>query len=333
METSNTEKQKMESGVYNASLYLHDMLQTQNIESQISMCIDNNCIEKYVFNYRPTHVMIEALWVVPEKVKLLQSLYPNIIWIIRYHSEMPFIASEGIGMKWFFGYINIKNVMVAANGIKIYREFKEIIKIMNLKNDELKKIIYLPNYYPSDFKIKQIDKTQDNINISCFGAIRPLKNHLIQAVAAIEFSKKINKKLRFHINYDRLEMNGMPNYHNLRDLFIFLGPDYELVCHPWNCKKDFFKVIEEIDIGMQVSFSETFNIVAADLISNGVPLLCSNELPWSINELSCSTTDSKDIVNKLLLLYNNNEENLKLYQESLKKYSNITTIIWNINFK
>ena len=81
----------LQCGLYNSISYVNDMLISMDIESQIKICIDNNCINGHVYNFKPTHVIIEALWVVPEKIKLLQSMYPKIIWIIRLHSAMPFL--------------------------------------------------------------------------------------------------------------------------------------------------------------------------------------------------------------------------------------------------
>jgi len=41
---------------------------------------------------------------------------------------------------------------------------------------------------------------------------------------------------------------------------------------------DFIRVVKSMDIGMQVSLSESFNIVAADFVSNGVPLVGSPDI-------------------------------------------------------
>jgi hypothetical protein len=42
-------------------------------ESNIVVVLDNNEIDKYVTKYKPTHVIIEALWVVPTKFHILKS--------------------------------------------------------------------------------------------------------------------------------------------------------------------------------------------------------------------------------------------------------------------
>ena len=331
-------KKSIQTGLYNSANYTNKMLNDIGITSNIEIAIDNNCIDRLVTLYKPTHVIIEALWVVPTKFIILCQLHPDVKWIIRLHSDMPFIACEGIAFTWISKYSIFKNIIIGINSPKLLREMKFYLKLKNGFNDDdlNKKVVYLPNYYSIDtLKIKTIDKTKDDINICCFGAIRPLKNHLIQAYAAIEFAKKIGKKLKFHINSTRIEGNGQPIYHNIKALFSELqNPDFELVEHPWHDKENFLNLCSKMDIGLQVSFSETFNIVGCDIISQGVPLIGSSEIPWSCQKYNASTIDSEDIVNKLLLLYlyDNSEDNVKLNTKCLLDYVNNTKKIWSEYF-
>ena len=329
-------KKLIQTGLYNSSMYLNEILKTMNIESVVDIAIDNNCIDRIVTKHKPTHVIIEALWVVPTKFVILCQLHPSVKWIIRFHSDMPFIACEGTAMSWICKYSLFKNILIGINSPRFLREVRVILKVKNnmSESDVEEKVIYLPNYYPvEDFKNKVIDKTKDTIDICCFGAIRPLKNQLIQSFSAIEFAKTINKKLRYHINATRIETNGSPVYNNIKGLFTELDNNYELVEHSWYDKEEFLKVCSEMDIGLQVSFSETFNIVGCDILSQGVPIICSYDIPWSINNLyNANPTDSIDITNKLLATYENSEDNLKINRESLSAYVENTKKIWSETF-
>ena len=71
------------SGLYNSAKFVVDMLQNNMIDAKLVDVIDNNCIDKEVAKYRPTHVIIEALWVTPDKFDILQKLHPRVKWIIR----------------------------------------------------------------------------------------------------------------------------------------------------------------------------------------------------------------------------------------------------------
>jgi hypothetical protein len=110
-------------GLYNSISYVHNMLLDQGYQSQLSICIDNNCINGFIYKFKPTHVIVEALWVVPSKIKLLQSMYPHIKWIIRLHSAIPFLSIESSqSMKWVADYVRIKNVFIGVNDMRLYQE-------------------------------------------------------------------------------------------------------------------------------------------------------------------------------------------------------------------
>src|SRR6202041_1643999 len=87
------------------------------------------------------------------------------------------------------------------------------------------KVIFLPNYYPVTVGNHIPKPSSDFIDIACFGAVRPLKNTMLQAVAALRFADRIGKKLRFHINSSRVECQGEPVLKSLRTLFSHLSTD------------------------------------------------------------------------------------------------------------
>jgi hypothetical protein len=323
----------LSTGLYNSASFVSNHLKDKlNIDSDIEVVIDNNDIDRVVTQYKPTHVIIEALWVVPEKFEILSRLHPDVKWIIRIHSEMPFMANEGIAMRWIGEYVKHKNVFIGINSPRMLREIQLFVKEC-IGSDE--KVLYQPNIYPYvDIKKKPVfNKDKEFIDIGCFGAVRPLKNHLIQAHAALEFANAIGKKLRFHINSGRIEMKGDPVLHNLKGFFdqIFLS-GHRLVNLEWTPHEQFLEYCAKIDIGIQVSFTETFNIVTADLISQGVPIVVSNEVPWSAPGFRADPTDSKDIFNMIMRTYKYPELNVSLNQAFLNAYSKKTSKIWQKQF-
>jgi hypothetical protein len=313
----------LSTGLYNSAKFMDDMLTDCVIESNLVVCTDNNCIDREVTLYKPTHVIIEALWVTPTKFAVLQKLHPTVKWIVRLHSEMPFMSGEGIAMHWINSYLTYDNVFVACNAPRM------LYDVSTIAEKKSNKLIYLPNYYPQDYIKKVINKKSEYVDVGCFGAIRPLKNHLSQAVAALEFAKRINKKLRFHVNAGRIEMNGGPAIHNLKSLFEHLYDDgHQLINHTWCPREDFLQICAQMDVGMQCNFSETFNIVGADLVSQGVPFVGSKEIPWSSNIFNADPTNTKDMADKLELAYNWPRLNNKVNKNLLTKYTNKTRKIW-----
>lgn len=232
--TCGAEKPSMSTGLFNSANFVYEMLVNAGVDCKIVVVVDNNCIDREVAAYKPTHVIIEALWVVPEKFVVLQKLHPHVKWIVRLHSDLPFLANEGIAMKWINGYLQHKNVHVAPNAPRALEEIRFLAKNWGVKDVE-RKVIYLPNYYPVTDQVYNFCKAKkDIVNVGCFGAIRPMKNQLIQAVAAVKFADRIKKKLHFHVNVGRIEQKGDPVLNNLIALFDGLASKgHKLVMHPW----------------------------------------------------------------------------------------------------
>ena len=321
---------------------MSDMLNKNGIESILEVAIDNNCIDRLVTLHQPTHVIIEALWVVPSKFTILTKLHPNVKWIIRLHSEMPFMAGEGIAMDWIGDYAKFPQIILSANAPRMLNEIRTYVgTITNHTTEETEnRVIYMPNYYPQAYNQKKYKPTNAYrghkywIDISCFGAVRPLKNHMSQAVAAVKFANKLGLQLRFHINAGRIEMQGSPVLHNLQGFFGQLSErGHKLIGHEWTPRDQFLELCSTMDIGMQCNFSETFNIVSADLISQGVPVVGSREIPWANSLFNAQPTETDQIADRLFRTYYFPQVNTWLNQGSLTKYTNESERVWIKYFK
>lgn len=314
----------LSTGLLNSATFVHNMLLKNNIESKIAVVIDNNCIDKEVNLFKPTHVIIEALWVVPSKFEVLTKLHPNVKWIVRFHRETPFIANEGIAMKWSLEYAKYNNVYLGINAPRYLNDVKIILAAAGLDDCDISdKVIYLPNYYPISDKTelpKRQSVNKTHVNVGCFGAIRPLKNQLLQAIAALRFADEIGKVLHFHINVNRVEQKGDSILKNLISLFEGIAEnDHKLVVHEWAPHEDFIKVLRKMDIGLQVSFTETFNIVAADMVTSGVPIVISKEIPWA-EDGTADPTNSLDVANALIHAWRYQSSNVMTNVHGLRKY-------------
>jgi hypothetical protein len=324
----------LSTGLLNSASFVVDCLAEEGKDVALEVAIDNNCIDRLVTKHKPSHVIIEALWVVPSKFDVLRKLHPHVEWIIRLHSETPFIAGEGIAMNWIADYITHPNVYIGINAPRVMEEMKSYLRAkFGSSKDIGKLVVYLPNSYPREYKkAKGIDYSKEAIDISCFGAVRPLKNHLVQALAALTFAQKIGKNLNFHINSERLEMNGSAVLNNIKGMFEQLADtNYRLICHGWKSRDEFLQLCGQMDIGMQVSFSETFNIVGADHISQGVPIVGSAEIPWYIKPIlnePCRPAYSAEIVRDLEFAYKKPELFVKQNQHSLLNYTQATKQTW-----
>ena len=304
------------SGLQNSAEFVSEMLIAQGFESAVVTVVDNNDIDREVSQFKPDVVMIEALWVVPEKFDVLKKLHPNVKWVVRVHSNVPFLANEGIAIGWMRGYSQ-RGVMVASNSLKAFEDFKSL---------DLS-LIYLPNYYPdAALSRKRYASTSGVLNVGCFGAIRPLKNQLSQAIAAIRFARENNLLLRFHVNASRVEDNGSSVLKNLRALFTY--GSRELVEHDWQEHEAFLNLLDEMDIVLSVSLSETFSIATADAVSRRIPVVTSSEVAWIDPEVMASPTDTQDIAEKMVVALNKHERLCQSNIKRLERFSQEAKDIW-----
>jgi len=326
----------LSTGLFNSATFVKNMLNDVEIEANLEVVIDNNDIDREVTKYRPSHVIIEALWVVPSKFVILSKLHPNVTWIIRLHSEMPFLANEGMALDWLGDYAAFPNIVIGVNAPRALEEVRFLLSYKMKWDEETlnKRVIYLPNFYPQEYLTKEYNTNKDYIDIGCFGAVRPLKNHVIQAIAALKFATTIGKKLNFHINSGRVEMKGEPILNNLEGLFSHVADDdgHQLIRHEWTPREKFLKICASMDIGLQVSFSETFNIVGADIISQGVPLVGSIEIPWADADFCARATETQEIYEMLLKTHNSAKLNVDNQQKLLTEYTSKTREIWKEYF-
>jgi len=266
-----------------------------DIHCKVVTVDDNNDIDRVVSEYKPTHVIIEALWVVPSKFEVLCALHPKVQWIVRLHSKGPFLSTEGIATEWVEEYIELADV----GGLKINVALNNEQFCEDLSKVYDWDFLYLPNIYAPhhSFPPRNHKESSFEINIGCFGASRPHKNQFEQAIAAIIFANSIGKTLRFHMNSSELENNGNSILKNIQNLFN--SSNHELILHKWMPHEKFVHLVRTMDIGMQVSFSESFCIVAADFAANNVPIIVSPDVTWMPKMFQADTTNTKDIVSTL----------------------------------
>jgi len=315
---------KSSYGLINSSLHLIKYLEQFNTECKVTTVIDYNSIDKEVFDFKPDIVIIEALWVSAEKLKELSSIkrYENIKWIVRVHSDMGFLSSETLAVKYINDYIELNNdnIIVSLNNKKFVEHLSDS---MNYN------FLYLPNII--NIKDKNYEKSIETniINIGCFGSLRLLKNQCFQAMCAIKAANKLNKILKFHITADiDADADKNPVLKNLKELFK--NTKHELIVHSWLENEDFHKLIKQMDLGLQISYTETFNIVTADFINNDKLIVVGETIDWIPSILKTSTIDYKKAMNKIIFAYKYRNSGFikSLMRKNLDKYNKIAEKEW-----
>jgi hypothetical protein len=303
---------KRGSGLSNSVNLTADRLNDSGFKAEVIDIDDEKTIEAIIKEKNPKKVVFEALWVKEITVQRLTSIFKEVKFYCHLHSQMPFLSIESNAMFMCKVYAKF-GVGVIANSIESYKSFKCFMP------EDM--VFGLYNIYGKPLKeAKLIKKEKFNIDIACFGAIRPMKNQLIQAMAAYKFCQVEGKKLRFHINSARVESGGQSVLQNLINFFSDL-PMAELIHRGWIEPERFVdEIADSIDIGMQFSMTETFNIVACDYTAAGIPAIGSDAIRWIDPSCKFSMHDPDDMIKGLKYAYDWAPNIVELNQAALKKH-------------
>ena len=277
------------SGLLNSATITAGQLEKHlGVKTELEVCVDGNEVDKFLHKHKPKICVIEAIWVHPLKMQELVRLHKRVKFVVLIHSEVPFLANEGNAIDWIKQYNEIDRVYPAFNSERTFKQFNEL-DIIDL---------YLPNVY-LDVENKKQDKRDHCgiINVGCFGAVRPFKNQLIQAMAAIIFANRSNWLLKFHMNTTRTEQGGESVLKNI--IALFDDNKHELINHGWMEREQFMHLVSRMDLGLQVSFTESFNIIAANFVEENIPIVVSRTIDWMPSAQQADTEDVEDIIDKM----------------------------------
>jgi hypothetical protein len=246
-----------------------------------------NAIDKYnSTNKAPlTHVVISAPWLSTWDLRSLIESYPLIQFAVLSHSNVGFLQADPDGVWNLRHYLDIAeehdNFRVGGNSYK----FVEWLKSAYGGNPVL-----LPNLYP-DLLSHHGRWEGDVLKIGAFGAMRPYKNFMTAAGAAVVIQRSLGVPVEFHMSGGG-EDTGLilPAIEQ-----IFGDTDVKLVMHKWQYWDKFVSLVGDMDLLLQPSYTESFNMVTADGISMGVPSVVSPAIYWAPDSWKADPDDAMDI--------------------------------------
>lgn len=243
-----------------------DMIKSVNDKIKIADVVGYLEVYRFIQYYKPKVVIFEAMSFSYQTILEFKRSHEHINFFVHLHSKFPFLAQEHASAMYIDEMFN--------GGVGVIFNSREMLAAYP-------KGIYLPNYYSLKFiSAKKIsaDRKQAELHVGCHGSLRHLKNTVNQALGAIRAANDLNRKLHFHINSTRDDGEKKVIYNTLS--FLLKGHNGILVDCQWMNHLAFLKYCSTLDVGLQVSLNETFNIVAADYVTAGIPLVVSPEIDW-----------------------------------------------------
>jgi len=227
-----------------------------------------------------THVIVSApSWVQPFHFAELCGRYPEIEFVQLNHSGTSYLSIDKFGIRNIRAVIDLEssvhNLRVAFNNPRGAMWAENALGGGNL---------HLPNLYDTASFVHPSPQRRDHdpLRIGSFGASRPWKNQLSAAEAAVELARRLGVDLELYVNSGRPENlhGGQRMIESRKELFHDL-PHAKLIEVKWAQWPMFRRIVRRMDLLFSPSFDETFLVVAADGIAEGVPSVVTGAVEWA----------------------------------------------------
>jgi hypothetical protein len=312
-------------GLMNSAIPVAEHLRSIGCHCKIVQVVDANSIDHEVHEYKPDIVILEAVWVEAEKLNELMHIkqYRHILWIVRVHSNMGFLASEPHSIRVLKEYIALdeKRLIISFNNDGFERAIADAWDY---------DFSYLPNIVKIYDNESNFSEEKNHMHVGCFGALRLIKNQCFQAICAMQAANALGKKLCFHVTPHFWGDSACdPILNALR--YIFQDSKHELCVHNWMPLHNFLELVKKMDLGLQLSYTESFNIVTADFVNCGKLIIVSDAISWMPPSLRVSTTDYEEVVEKIVHVYKNRNNNTTkgLQRRYLREYNDGAKRTWD----
>jgi hypothetical protein len=239
-----------------------------------------------------TQVVIEAIFLSAAQMHLLCCQYPHIHFVCRCHSQVGFLQVEAGAIAILRDYLHLEestlNFSVAVNSPRLGTFLQHAYRSES---------ILLPNlYWEERVKQKAYRTPSKLIRVGSFGAIRLQKNHSTAAAAALILANQHGFDLEFYLSVNR-EENGKGVIQAIRNLYAGV-PYAKLIEVAWAQWSQFRQTVALLDLHIQVSVTETFNIASADAVAEGVPSVISEAIDWAPEKWVAEIDDANDVATK-----------------------------------
>jgi len=262
-----------------------------------------------------THVVIAALWVPHDTLNVFCVKYPHIQFAINCHSNVGFLQADPSAVKLMRQgmalEMGVHNFRVAANSEKMCKW------VVNAYGHPC---AYLPNLYYLNGVEKHTRPAWHSgqpLRLGCFGAVRPQKNLATSIAAAIELARELKVSTEIFVSSERIEGGPATVLNAIKEMAHNL-PLVKLINVGWQGWPDFRTLVGSMHLCFQVSYTESFNLVTADGISEGVPSVVSDAIDWVPSYWIAKSDDTSEVahVGRMLLL------NSKAPSDGLKALQN-----------
>ena len=237
------------------------------------------------------HVIISAPWIPTPELQALSNDFPETQFSVNCHSNVGFLQADRNGVKLMREVMELEtgtaNVHLAGNSRRFCSWIRSAFGVP---------CSYLPNLYFLESQAPWPHRPfcGGTLRIGVFGATRPLKNLMSAAGAALEISRGLRAPLELWLSAGRSEGGGESVLAAVKEMLTNL-PHVQLVLSGWQTWPQFRKTISHMHLLLQPSYTESFNMVTADGVAEGVPSVVSEAIDWAPADWKADVDDVLDI--------------------------------------
>lgn len=239
---------------------------------------------------RPTHIVIGAPWLPTLDLQVLVHQNSDIKFAVVCHSNVGFLMADPLAITKFRQMLDLEqgglNFTAGGNSQRFCNWIAAAYG---------RPCSWLPNlYFLNDLQpVYRRPWDGGTLNIGSFGAVRPLKNTISAAGAALQLHNDLHVPVEFHISVGRIE--GGSTVVRALDAMTDKVPGFTLVKQEWYQWTQFRQLIRRMDILMQPSYTESFNMVTADGASESIPSVVSDSIDWAPDDWKAELDDTLSI--------------------------------------
>ncbi len=237
-----------------------------------------------------THVIVAAPWIPSSDLQQLTLDQHEIQFAVNCHSNVGFLQADSNGVRLFGEGMEIErgsyNFRMAGNSRKFTDWAQAAFGVP---------CAYLPNLYYLDdhVPVRRPVFGGGTLRVGAFGATRVLKNLMSAAGAALAISRDLHVDLELWINSGR-EEGGAGIIRAIKELFAVTrrGRVIEAGWPSWHNHR---KNVSSMDLLISCSYTESFNMVTADGVAEGVASVVSDAIDWAPRHWRAKMDDALDI--------------------------------------
>ncbi|HZS55813.1 MAG TPA: hypothetical protein VFA65_15540 [Bryobacteraceae bacterium] len=260
-----------------AALNTAKVLQREGMPADVWPIISADDLRQRLERVPSKQVIISAPWIPTLDMQALSNDFPQTQFAVVCHSNVGFLQADRNGVKLVRELMDLE---MATSNVHLGGNSRRFCQWVNQAFGA--SCTYLPNLYylNNSPSCARPPFRCGTLRIGAFGATRPLKNLMSAAGAALEIARTLRVPLEFWISAGRTEGGGDGVLASVNEMLNGL-PHVTLKLNGWQSWPEFRKTVANMHLLLQPSYTESFNMVTADGVAEGVASVVSSAIDWA----------------------------------------------------